>query len=79
MATLIIFVPQGIGVRDDERADCLDSSPDPAPAQRFDRFVSGGRGDRGVSIGAASTEPRRAEGRAPFVLAVYWRMNSRTE
>ena len=67
-----------IGVRDDERADYLDSPPDPAPAQRFDRFVSGGCGDR-VSIGAASTEPRRAEGRALFVLAVYWRMNSRSE
>jgi len=76
---MIVVVPQRIGVRDDERADYLDSPPDPAPAQRFDRFVSGGCGDRGVSMGAASTEPRRAEGRHLFVLAVYRRMNSRTE
>jgi len=76
---LIEIVSQGIGVRDDERADCLDSSPDPAPAQRFDRFVSGGCGDRGVSMGAASTEPRHAEGRHLFVLTLYRRMNSRTE
>jgi hypothetical protein len=75
---LIEIVSQGIGVRDDERADCLDSSPDPPPAQRFDRFVSGGCGDRGVAIGAASTEPRHG-GMALFVLADYWRMNSRTE
>jgi len=30
-----------IGVWDDERIDCLDSSPDSEPCQRVDRFVSG--------------------------------------
>ncbi len=76
---MIDIVSQGIGVWDDERAECLELPPDPATAERFDRFVSGGCGDRGVSIDAASTEPRRAEGRPLFVLAVYWQMSSRTE
>jgi hypothetical protein len=41
IVNLIAVGPQGIGVRDDEWADYLDSPPEPAPAQRFDRFVSG--------------------------------------